>query len=336
MGYIYKITNNINGHSYIGQTSRTIEDRIQEHFKAVDNKELREKRPLYRAIHKYGKENFSITQLEKCENELLNEREIYWIEFFDTYRNGYNATIGGDSVILFTKKEEEKIVDFYLEDQTASITKIANDYNVSITTIHNILAKHNILIKKKPLYDYYVISEKYKEFQNLVDTAAFFQCSIEIVRRACKKYGVKVLDANTASRDKRCKTVYQIDLNSGEIINSFPSLKEAGKFLGNPNYSMNIGAVCRGKQTTAYGYRWTYDKEQYSKNYNPNKKCRAVLKINKDTNEVIKKYFSVADAADELCGIREGKQSSSIASCARGEYQTAYGYKWEYEDLHKS
>ena len=57
---------------------------------------LKEKRPLYWAIAKYGKDNFTIEQIEEVENDFLGEREMYWIHYYDSYNNGYNATLGGD------------------------------------------------------------------------------------------------------------------------------------------------------------------------------------------------------------------------------------------------
>lgn len=95
MAYIYKITNKINGKVYIGKTLNSIQKRWREHL--IDSKKRRcEKRPLYSAINKYGEENFEIEQIEECSYDILNERECYWIEYFGSFKNGYNATVGGD------------------------------------------------------------------------------------------------------------------------------------------------------------------------------------------------------------------------------------------------
>lgn len=57
---------------------------------------LKDKRPLYKAIAKYGMENFSIETIEEVEDDFLGEREIYWINYYNSYSKGYNATLGGD------------------------------------------------------------------------------------------------------------------------------------------------------------------------------------------------------------------------------------------------
>lgn len=98
MPYIYKITNTINNKVYIGKTVESIEERWKEH--CHDYKRHRcEKRPLYNAMNKYGIENFTIAEIEQCDLSILNEREIYWIKFFNSYETGYNATKGGDGTV---------------------------------------------------------------------------------------------------------------------------------------------------------------------------------------------------------------------------------------------
>ena len=108
-GYIYKIWNNINDKLYIGKTLSTIEERFREHCR---DKTLRkcEKRPLYNAMNKYGEEHFHIELIEECDIDLLSQRECYWIEFYDTYHNGYNATKGGDGRQLY---DYNLIVELY-------------------------------------------------------------------------------------------------------------------------------------------------------------------------------------------------------------------------------
>ena len=95
---IYKITNIINGNAYIGK-SINIENRFKEHKRralfADASKEF--DKVLYKAIRKYGIENFKFEVLEIVDDvDLLDSREIFWISYYNTYKCGYNQTIGGD------------------------------------------------------------------------------------------------------------------------------------------------------------------------------------------------------------------------------------------------
>ena len=87
---VYKITNLLNGKVYVGQTVRTLEARIDQHKR-------RTKSAISQAIGKYGWENFKVEVLEECETqEELNEREKFWIKFFDCIApKGYNLNEGG-------------------------------------------------------------------------------------------------------------------------------------------------------------------------------------------------------------------------------------------------
>lgn len=90
---IYKITSIASGKVYIGQ-SVDCAIRFSDHIKAglaympTSNK-------LYQAMHKEGVENFLFELLEEVPRDKLNEREVYWIEFYDTKNSGLNVTKGG-------------------------------------------------------------------------------------------------------------------------------------------------------------------------------------------------------------------------------------------------
>lgn len=95
---IYKYENNLNGKIYIGLSSN-IQQRYSQHLTAarsnLPNEELMK---IDLAIRKYGIDNFSFEIIEECSEEQLDEREIYWISYYDSYHNGYNNTIGGRSL----------------------------------------------------------------------------------------------------------------------------------------------------------------------------------------------------------------------------------------------
>lgn len=85
---IYKITKKSNGKSYIGQ-SNDIERRFSEHKYKTDI-------PIEIAIQKYGENAFDFEVIEECPLNKLDEREIYWIQYYNTYKGfGYNCSEGG-------------------------------------------------------------------------------------------------------------------------------------------------------------------------------------------------------------------------------------------------
>lgn len=110
---IYKWENRINHKCYIGQ-SVDLNKRLAHHFSNLKTK--RYDNPLYRAVCKYGLENFDVTIIEVLEvsDDLklrLDEREKYYIQKYNSYgKTGYNQTLGGDGGILGYKfTEEQKI-----------------------------------------------------------------------------------------------------------------------------------------------------------------------------------------------------------------------------------
>lgn len=148
MGYIYKITNDINNKMYIGLTNKSNPiDRWTRHLQDY-NKYL--ERPLYRAMNKYGVEHFHFEVIEETNNPA--EREQYWISKLRTYIgfsdcNGYNATLGGDGVFIntFENGEKEFIIELYKEG--LSCNEIAKQTNHSTETISNLLKENGIEVK---------------------------------------------------------------------------------------------------------------------------------------------------------------------------------------------
>lgn len=138
MAYIYKITNKINGKIYIGKTLKSIESRWKEHIKASDKKES-ENRPLYRAFKKYGINNFNIEEVEKCSEEEVNKKERYWIEQYGSFKNGYNATLGGDG-----KRYADYDLIYSLWQDGNDIKTIHKITNYDSTTIRSALDDNNI------------------------------------------------------------------------------------------------------------------------------------------------------------------------------------------------
>ena len=82
------------------RTLKSPKERFSEHLYDA-YKPTEENRPLYRAIKKYGEDNFSLHVLEECADKFASSREMWYIEQLETYAHGYNATVGGDGKQLF-------------------------------------------------------------------------------------------------------------------------------------------------------------------------------------------------------------------------------------------
>ena len=91
---IYKITNLLTEQAYIGQ-SVNVADRWKQHCKCGLGIDASATNKLYNAMQKYGVWNFSFELLEQVhQRNLLNEKEKFWIEMYQSNKFGYNSTKG--------------------------------------------------------------------------------------------------------------------------------------------------------------------------------------------------------------------------------------------------
>lgn len=156
MGFIYKITNNINNKVYIGQTKQTIQQRYQKHLECAMN---HVNRYLYDAMNCYGYANFSVSQIEECDNSLLDEREKYWIKYYNATDSayGYNMTEGGGGGNTWEnnphkletgdKIRESNLGEKYIPitkesllqdiEQQMSVADMCKKYHTALSTLNN-------------------------------------------------------------------------------------------------------------------------------------------------------------------------------------------------------
>tara|TARA_R110000782_G_C14669905_1_gene398861 strand:- start:40 stop:696 length:657 start_codon:yes stop_codon:yes gene_type:complete len=91
---IYKVTNKVIGKVYIGQTCKQLDERKRAHYKSS---RLGSTTHFHRALSKYGVSHFDWEELVVCNSkEELNELERKFINEYDSFKNGYNMTLGGD------------------------------------------------------------------------------------------------------------------------------------------------------------------------------------------------------------------------------------------------
>ena len=139
---IYLFQNKINEKCYVGK-AQSLRKRLKHHFSNI--KTQRYDLPLYRAVNKYGIENFKITILKEYPSNMdhddlckqMDQDEIYYIEKYNGYTNGYNCTLGGDGGILGYKMTDEQ------KDKISRISKTSN-INSRKIYMYNVKEKYYI------------------------------------------------------------------------------------------------------------------------------------------------------------------------------------------------
>ena len=159
---IYKITKKENGKAYIGQ-SNNIERRFSQHCYKGEKARI----PLDIAIKKYGKDAFTFEILEECTPEQLNERESYWIKYYDTVNNGYNCSEGGDQQSTGKNNGRAKLTE-------QDIIKIRTAY-----------ANHK---KQQDVYQEFKDIISFNYFQNLWQGRSWSHIMPEVFTEENKKY----------------------------------------------------------------------------------------------------------------------------------------------------
>lgn len=186
LGSIYIIKNKINDKVYIGQTVQDIQERFKQHLKPSTCKK-RGTYKIYNAINKYGKENFYVEVLETNipQNELDN-KEIYYIAEYDSYKNGYNSNNGGNTKELCKVQDIDRLIDLF--NKKVNNHKIAKIFNVNVATIqrtlHSLGKRKTNLVKKEDLL-------KYKDTCTNLQIAKIFGVSSATITRAFAKYNIK-------------------------------------------------------------------------------------------------------------------------------------------------
>lgn len=238
---IYIITNDVNDKVYIGQTTKTLENRIQNHHNSmvtgVDTH-------IYRAMRKYGWEKFHFRQIATAESqEDLDYLEQYYIAKYDSVKNGYNMSFGGstntmDSPIV-KAKHDAKMRSPEVRKQISESMKASYAERGGPTEEHR---KH-LSESRKALY----ASEKGDEIREKFRKS--FKFSAEHFK---------------ALNDSKNKSVYCVN-ESGEVIAEFERVKDAAQWWYEQGYIVkDVSQLCdRIKQSYREdkyikGIKWVY------------------------------------------------------------------------------
>ena len=216
-----------------------------------------------KAIQKYGWDNFTHEIIEENIQTLCEakEREIYWIDYFDSYKNGYNSTIGGDNVSI---------------DRETNLPVYQLDYNLKIVNEFPTLADAGRALGISPSG----IMESVRPDGNQISAGGFYWCLKENYTPEWKP-----------RIDLQKKPV--ICVETGQI---FDSEVEAADFSGLTQAA--ISACCYEKTITCMGKHWVF-LSNYNENWKPREPIEKRRPTSKqivciETGEI---YKSVSEAA---------------------------------------
>lgn len=304
---IYKITNIVNNQSYIGQSIH-IEARWQEHIRRAINEKNPTKK-LYIAMREYGIDQFVFEVLEECalDQQVLDEREKYWIEYYNSFNNGYNSTRGGQghNAYLFNPEQIQQLWDDgYTTSEIAKIVGCNHstvnkrlqgykDYN-TYTSHQRGAGSLDLNLKKAILNKKYYISSKEQQL--------YFAEAVEV-----HQYGL-----------------------DGTYIASYPSQAAAVRAIGK-NYNGSSAGITHAisedpadKRRTAFGFQWSREKvEKMPPAPVPNGKLVCCI----ETGQI---FPSTVEAA-KWCGL---KSKSNIRECCVGIGKSAGKHPITGEKLH--
>lgn len=292
IGFIYKITNKKNGKIYIGQTIQPIQRRFNQHVSHAITEKSDHK--FARAIRKYGKENFEIEIIEEIEKDKLDEREKYWIKFYNSIQEGYNTAEGGTDIgagAYYELEEAEKIIQYYYTCHNQIET--CKHFNITEYKFRQLLTSRNLPTDYtnygKHTQRRVFIYELDKYFDSELECAKFLiekgytKAKLECVKTILSKrlkdkqklYNLSIMfedctieDFNKSYFDYirqkgKQRIIYKIDPNTKKILFMYDSIANASRAIG---HSINDVVSGRRGHHLSAGYLWYYE-EDYNKEF---------------------------------------------------------------------
>lgn len=190
VGFIYIIKNTKNSKVYIGQTRVSVDKRWKEHLRHAQYGD----QLINKAMKKYGVDKFYVETLEICDIDSLDEREMYYIDLYDSTEKskGYNVSIGGNTPRFKRKTLSiSELVDLYINKQFP-LAKIAEKFGVSRYIITTELINAGISIRDRHVsaekvskIDIGLIKEAIANTTSLRAAAKYARIKYSTFRQAC-------------------------------------------------------------------------------------------------------------------------------------------------------
>jgi len=251
-GIIYLITNKENGHKYVGQSNQAMNKQWQQHI--IDSRQMSQK-PLHKAFRKYGVHRFNIQEIDECDESLLDEREQYWIEYYNTYESqgGYNE-FKKEEKIIPTIKDEPKQPKKVLENKSKC------DPWGSLTIENRGNGKHSGLkIRSKNLQTGICTDYENARMASLELTGNPNRNAniLLAARKNGTAYGHKWQLLEEKSKKK---AVFSVSKKTGEIENRYESIAAAVRSIcPDTNYTGITKSLRNPGRYSWKGYYWYYN-----------------------------------------------------------------------------
>lgn len=336
IGIIYMYTSPSNKR-YIGQT---INEKARRNAFMNMKHVYSEGGKLENARKKYTPNNFTYEHLETIEDEdkiklltKLNELEQYYIDKYNSYKLGYNSTVGGNNIFIYTDEIKNKIsksrtkkvlqydMDGFFIKKWNSSKDVANEFNCCTSTINKCCSG----IAKKSLgyiWRYYEENFLLKLDVNLTEAEKLVSNSYN---------NRNIIDGVVR------KPVIKYDLD-GNYVQEYNSIEDAVKLNKKANRS-SLSGCCTGRFKTSGGFIWRYKLDDYYPlvievdNITEQDIIRSTLnkKGEKPVNQfdldnnLIKQFNSMSEAVKELDICRTG-----IYQCCTGKLKTYKKHIWKY------
>ena len=325
MAIIYKATNLKNQKVYIGQTIYSLDKRIKNHITEARNE--KKPTPFHAAILKYGIDSFKVEIIETVEAEELNEREIYWIDYYDSYYNGYNATLGGQQGKKYTLND---CLPYW--NQGLTIQEISKLTKINASTISNLLVsegkiteeeikkrKYEAISKKNSKYPKEMYLFYWEKGYSLKEISDRLEVGIPCISRHLREQGITSTElrqrATFKNGNRQGISCALVDENNN-IIQCFQSYHEAARETQASKDASAIRLVCEGYLNSINGFvfRKLDQNEKIIIPENITRKRKIAIygiKIGEPDNIVF--YDSISEAARQ-----EGADRSSLSKCING------------------
>ena len=338
---IYKITNRINNKVYIGQSTNIQKRWINHQSTSRNPNEAGYNYPLYQAMRKYGIDNFTFEILEECTQQQLNEREKYWIQYYNAYGDGgYNQKEGGYSAVW------HKISPEMLEDITERLIRgesqvsICNLYNLDKTTVNQINSGKMWYREKLQYPLQYSKFGNQTGLKNYSNKTFCIDCGIEISKGStrCVVCDLKRRHENSPILERFSTMQDVVLLVKKVLLTSYVAVsREYGvsdnsvrkwlKYFELPVDKLELKQWLREHLTED---EWLSIQDKLPKEKQTQQPCikYKVYQLDKDGN-ILNTFNSPIEAARYL-----GDESyrTHIAEVCRGVRKTAYKYYWEYRE----